>query len=196
MIKKIALTGNIGSGKSTIAKIFQIMGVPVFLADDEAKKNFNNPKIIETLKNTFGIEIIDSLNNIDKKKLARIVFNDKIQLQKLNSIIHPLVFRQFEEWIKFQDTDFVIFESAIIFEYKFECLFDKIITVTAPESERLQRVKTRDNVSETEVTARIKNQMNEKEKEIKSDFVINNSSKNLILPQILEILKLLKNGNK
>lgn len=195
MIKKIALTGNIGSGKSTIAKIFDIMGIPVFLADNEAKKNFNNPKIIEILQQTFGNEIIDSPNNIDKRKLATIVFNDKTQLQKLNSIIHPLVFQQFEEWLNIQKSDIVIFESAIIFEYQFENLFDKIITVTAPESERIQRVKKRDNATESEVTARIKNQIDEKEKQIKSDFVIENSSKSLILPQILEILKLLKNGN-
>ena len=132
MIKKIALTGNIGSGKSTIAKIFNILGIPVFLADDEAKKNFYKSEIIDILIQTFGNEIIDSHNNIDKKKLAAIVFNNKIQLLKLNSIIHPLVFQQFEEWIKRQNTDIVIFESAIIFEYQFEHLFDKIRYMKSP----------------------------------------------------------------
>ncbi len=117
-------------------------------------------------------------------------------LESVNKYKEKEYLEQFEEWIKRQNTDIVIFESAIIFEYQFEHLFDKIITVIAPESERILRVKNRDKATESEVTARIKNQMDEKEKQIKSDFVIENSSKSLILPQILEILKLLKNGNK
>ncbi len=196
MIQKIGLTGNIGSGKSTISKAFEIISqIPIFNADDFAKLNYQNPIVLHQIEKSIGEKITDINNHIDKKKLATIIFNDPAKLQIVNSIIHPLVFEQFEEWIKKQNSKIVFFESAIIFENNFQHHFDQIILVKAPLDERIKRVIERDSLTEIEVLAKIKNQWDEDKKEKKSKFIIENASKFLILPQILEILNQLQNGN-
>jgi dephospho-CoA kinase len=172
--KIVGLTGGIGSGKTTMAKYFADQGIPVYIADDEAKKIMLMPDVAKAVLNAFGKE---ALNNgvPDKKKLADIVFANPEKLEILNSIIHPKVREHFYEWVKKQkDEVFVIKEAAILFEsgsYK-DC--DKIILVTAPREIRIKRVMERDSISEGKVLERIANQWDDEKKKALSDYIINN----------------------
>ena len=174
--KIIGLTGGIGSGKTTIARYFESLGVPVYIADDEAKKILFTPGAIDELKAAFGQEIFsDSVP--DRQKLAALVFNDPEKLKILNAIIHPKVQEHFTNWVNnYKDKSFVIKEAAILFEsgsYK-DC--DKIILVTAPEEVRIQRVMRRDNVSREMVKERMQNQWSDTKKSALSDYIITNTS--------------------
>lgn len=192
MAKIIGLTGGIGSGKTTIARLFEAEGIPVYISDDEAKKIMLSPITVEKVKQEFGDRVIDN-NQIDRKVLSEIVFNNPEQLKKLNSIVHPLVKKHFDDWVKQNSNHpFVIKEAAILFESGSYKYCDKIITVTAPEEIRILRVIKRDNVNREEVLRRIGNQISEKERIERSDFVIHNEDKNTAKEQFLEILKILK----
>ena len=189
---KVGLTGNIGSGKSTISNIFSILGVPVYNADNEAKKILDSQNTIPKLLENFGVEIINSDNTINKKKLAEIVFNNKAKLNKLNAIIHPLVMDDFNKWcLKLTDAAYVINESAILVETGLYKQFDKLITVISPEIMRIERVMKRDSCEREKVIERIKNQLKEEEKMKVSDFIINNNEKDLVIHQVLLIHKAL-----
>jgi dephospho-CoA kinase len=172
----IGLTGGIGSGKTTMAKYFASKGIPVYIADDEAKKVMLSPAVIKEIGKAFGEEVLTD-GVPDKKKLADVVFNDPEKLQLLNSIIHPKVREHFYEWVQQQkDAVFVIKEAAILFEsgsYK-DC--DKIILVTAPLGVRIKRVMERDNISREKVLERIANQWDDEKKGEMSDYIINNIS--------------------
>ncbi|MCB0442427.1 MAG: dephospho-CoA kinase [Flavobacterium sp.] len=174
MTKIIGLTGGIGSGKTTVAKMFMEKGVPVYIADDKAKKVMESQMIIEQIKNAFGGEIISN-KCVDRVKLAQIVFNKPDKLEMLNKIIHPAVQKNFKEWLKLNETaPFVMKEAAILFEtggYK-QC--DKIITVVAPKIIRLERVIRRDKVDKLSVQQRMNNQWTDEKKIELSDFVIEN----------------------
>ena len=191
MAKIIGLTGGIGSGKTTIARLFEAENVPVYIADEEAKKIMELSKTVSQIQLHFGNEaVID--NKVNKKYLSQIVFNNPKELEKLNSIIHPLVKLHFDEWIKKQKTSFVIKESAILFEsgnYKY-C--DKVITVFASEKTRIARVMSRDNFSKQEVEQRIKNQWSDAKKIELSDYYIENENLKDAKSQFDEILKKLK----
>jgi dephospho-CoA kinase len=193
MTKIIGLTGGIGSGKSTIARHFASLGVPVYIADDEAKKLMNTPEIISKITTTFGNGIIKN-GIIDKKSLANIVFQNPEKLKKLNSIIHPAVKKHFNKWLHFhKEQPIVIKEAAILFEsgsYK-DC--DAIITVSAPLEERIHRVINRDNTTKEAILDRINNQWTDEQRISKSDYVIINITLNEALKQVEEILKLLNN---
>lgn len=171
----VGLTGGIGSGKTTIASMFRELGVPVYLADPEARKLMaSSPVIKEKIVAAFG-EAAYANGMPDNKFLAAIVFKKKEKLQQLNAIIHPEVQKHFSEWCKQQKAPYVLKEAAILFEsgsYK-DC--DTIITVTAPEALRIQRVMERDNATEAMVRARIKNQWADEKKIALSDFVIENT---------------------
>ncbi len=194
MTKIIGLTGGIGSGKTTIAKHFASLGVPVYIADDEAKKLMDNPEIITELKSVFGDEIIEN-EKIDRKALAQIVFQNPKKLKKLNSIIHPAVKLHFENWLNsHKNHPIIIKEAAILFEsgsYK-DC--DAIITVTSPLEERINRVMKRDNTSRESILHRINNQWTDEQRISKSDYVISNISVKEALKQAEGILKLLNNS--
>lgn len=176
MPKIIGLTGGIGSGKTTVAKEFMALGIPVYIADDEARKIMDSSKVLEIIKENFGIEIFDG-EVLNRKKLADIVFENPEKLQKLNQIIHPLVKQKFDEWLQKNDkVHFVLKEAAILFEsgsYK-DC--DKIITVTAPLDIRIQRVMSRDNSNYDAVLNRINNQWTDEMRIAKSDYIIENIS--------------------
>lgn len=192
MTKIIGLTGGIGSGKSTVARYFESKGISIYIADDEARKLTDSPEVSGAIVETFGNNILDN-GIINRKALSEIVFNNAINLQKLNSIIHPAVQLHFEEWLKNHSEEaFIIKEAAILFEsgsYKF-C--DKIIVVEAPEEIRLQRVIKRDSVSEDSVKARMRNQWTDEMRAAKSDFVIVNVDLDTMKLQVDLILKKLK----
>lgn len=192
MTKIIGLTGGIGSGKTTIARLFEAEGIPVYIADEEAKKIMQLPETISRIESVFGAEVIVN-DQIDKKKLSEIVFNNPEKLKKLNSIIHPLVKKHFDNWVKKQKNPFVIKEAAILFESGSYKYCDKIITVIASEETRVKRVMQRDNCTKEEVLNRIKNQWSDSQKISKSDYIIENESITEAKIQFQEILKKLKN---
>ena len=194
MTKIIGLTGGIGSGKTTIAKHFASLGIPVYIADDEAKKLMDNSEIIAKLQAVFGNEIIEN-QKIDRKALAQIVFQNPKKLKILNSIIHPAVKKHFTDWLStYKNHPIIIKEAAILFEsgsYK-DC--DSIITVTSPLEERVNRVMKRDNASRESILDRINNQWTDEQRISKSDYIITNISVNEALTQAEEILKTLNNS--
>lgn len=190
---KVGLTGGIGSGKSYVGEIYKKLNIPVFSADDAAKEIINsNDQIKKKIINYFGKDIYLENGVIHRKKLANIIFNNDIALQKINSIIHPEVRKAFNYWAKQQSSKYVIQESAILFESKQHVFFDKVITVTAPLQIKIDRVTKRDNISVELVKQRINKQLDDNIKMGKSDFIINNDGKNMILPLIIEIHNKLK----
>lgn len=192
MTRIIGLTGGIGSGKSTVAKYLASKGIAVYIADVEAKKLMDSQDVIEEIKDYFGEKVISKKGKIKRKTLAKIVFNDKEKLSKLNSIVHPKVKEHFTEWVLLHKNEpFVIKEVAILFETNGHLDCDKVILVTAPEDVRLMRVMQRDNVSKEDVLARMNNQMSEEEKIAKSDYVIHNIALNDTYNQIDKLLKII-----
>lgn len=185
----IGLTGGIGSGKSTILKEFQSFGIPVYIADDEAKALMNRSKVIRRkLIELFGKDAYLD-NKLNKPYLSSKIFNDRSMLSKMNAIVHPKVAAHFKRWLKNQDSDYVIKEAAIIFENNLESHYNFIITVVADENSRIQRVMMRDNTSIEKVKSIIKNQLSDAEKIKKSDFVILNDDLVDAKKQALEIHK-------
>jgi dephospho-CoA kinase len=188
---KIGLTGGIGSGKTTVAQIFTVLSVPVYYADQAAKDLMNtSEELKEQIIQAFGYQSYKD-GKLDRAYIANIVFADEKKLDLLNSIVHPATIRDGEEWMKKQNTPYAIKEAAIIFEAGLEKNFDYIIGVTAPEALRLQRVAERDHTSSEKVLERMGQQMNEKEKMDRCDFVIVNDGVQAILPQVLAIHKTL-----
>lgn len=187
---KVGITGGIGSGKTTVCRIFEMLGIPVFYADTVSRNLVQqNPEVIAAIKTSFGNGIYqDALLNT--KALAKIVFNDPEKLRKLNSIVHPSVFRMFNEWIaKHAGYAYVLKEAALIFETNAHLTLDAVIVVTAPESMRIKRVMQRDGATEADVQQRMKQQMPEAEKRKQATFIIHNDESELLIPQILAIHK-------
>jgi len=193
MTKIIGLTGGIGSGKTTIANHLKSFGFPVYNSDDEAKKILYLPETISTLKSVFGIRIFTN-DWLDKQKLSKLVFNHPDQLKLLNQIIHPTVKLDFEKWlIANSNSPLIIKESAILFEsgsYK-DC--DAIISISAPQELRIQRVLDRDCLTYEEVISRINNQWTDEMRKNKSDYVVDNQDIEKACAQTEKIIKLLLN---
>ena len=170
----VGLTGGIGSGKTTVAKFFEDLGVPVYIADEEAKKLMARSKVIKRkLVHLFGEKAY--VNNVlNKPFIANIIFNDKSCLQKMNAIIHPRVARHFEKWVAKQNTPYVIKEVAILFENGGHEKCDVVITVTAPKTIRLKRLLSRDNTTHEKIEAIMKNQWTDNQKLELSDYSIEN----------------------
>lgn len=190
---KVGITGGIGSGKSTACKIFARLGISIFEADIEAKKILNNnPEIKAELIDAFGNEVFFEDKTLNRKYLAGIVFNDKKSLEKLNSIVHPAVRTAFKNWLEKQKSPYIVYEAAILFESGFYKMMDKNITVVTDESERIERVMKRDNMSLELVKQRINNQWTDEQRKKLADFVIGNNNNELIVPQIVDIDKKLR----
>tara|TARA_B110001452_G_scaffold62108_1_gene48884 strand:+ start:278 stop:874 length:597 start_codon:yes stop_codon:yes gene_type:complete len=176
MSKIIGLTGGIGSGKSTVARMFESFGVPVYISDDEAKILMESSKSIrQSLVLLFG-ENAYANGVLNRVFIASKVFNDSTLLSKLNAIVHPEVRVHFESWLKKQKSPYVIKEVAILFETNSQSNFDFIISVVAPVEERVQRVMKGHQKTEQEVRSIIKNQLPDTEKIKLSNFVIYNNS--------------------
>ena len=187
-MKKIGLTGNIGSGKTFVCKVFEALGIPVYYADLKARNILNSPEVIREIALVFGLSVVVDNNEIDRKKLGDIVFADKGELEKLNQIIHPKLRADFVKWVEnHQQSPYVLQEAAILFENGFDKMMDETICVSAPKELRLQRVMSRDHAQEKEVLARMKSQWSDKKKENLADYIIVNNGIEMILPQILEI---------
>jgi len=193
-MQKLGLTGAIGSGKTTVAKLFEMLGIPVFYADLEAHRVRSRPEISEQIIQHFGSKILTE-NQIDKRKLADVIFNDETALQWINGLIHPLVIAEFERWCTHVETHgraslpkFVIMEAALIYEANLEYLFDKIIVVDAPEDLRISRVMKRENVSKQEVLQRMSKQIPAEEKRKKADIIIHNDEQHSLIEQVEKII--------
>jgi len=186
---KIGLTGGIGSGKSTIARIIEILGYPVYISDARASTLINQEEEIKTsLTALFGENIYLPDGQLDKKRVATIIFNNKEAIKQVNGIVHPVVIRDFATWCSAQQSPFVFFESAILFEAGLEHLFDYIILISTEMETRIQRVMSRDCVSREKVIERINNQMPDEIKQSRSDFVIYNNDDSKVVQQILSII--------
>lgn len=198
---KVGLTGSIGSGKSTIAKVFTLLGIPVYFSDIEAKKILDQPDVINIITRNPGMELLSSNGLIDRKRLADKIFNDNDALQWLNSIIHPRVWRHFLEWVDINNKKpYIIQESAIMLETGFSTFFDKVVVVTCPMEERINRVLYRDKMTRDQVLERMENQWPEELKVLKADHIVNNDDRSLAMPQIMalhkEFLELSKKMNQ
>ncbi len=187
-MKVIGLTGGIGSGKSCVLEIFKKIGISTYSADESAKKLISSDKkIIYSIKQLFGEDIYYE-NELNSKLVSKIVFKDKEKLKSLNSIIHPAVAKDFDNFcFKHRDESYIVKEAAIIFETKSENLFNKIIYVKAPKEIRIDRVMHRDNLSRVDVLNRIQNQINETSIIDKCDFIIDNINFTELEKKVLEI---------
>lgn len=189
-MKKIGITGGIGSGKTYVSEVFSSLGIPVFNADVESKRLISSSdKLISLVKDSFGNDIYTN-GVLDKKKLASIVFSDKEKLENLNNIVHPIVKQEFIDWCKKQNSSYVIKEAAILFESSSDKGLDAVICVSAPLNIRIDRAVKRDGSSEKEIKNRIENQISQEEKENLSDYIIVNDGVQSLLPQILKIHQL------
>ncbi len=186
---KIGITGNIGSGKTTVSKVFELLGIPVFYADYQAQKLMTeNAVLVNAIRKTFGAEAYFADGSLNRKYLSGIVFNQEIELKKLNALVHPAVFRAFEVWAEdYQHKKYVLKEAALLFESGSDQQCDRTIVVSAALDVRIQRVMQRDKISKTEVLRREEKQLPQAEKEAKADFIVQNDANMLVIPQVLKI---------
>ncbi len=182
---KIGLTGGMGSGKTTVSKIFSVLGIPVFYADDVAKNIMNEDAALrQNIINTFGIEAYVN-NTLNRKYIANIVFNDRYKLDRLNALVHPVTLAAADKWFNLQTSPYVIKEAALMFEAGAAAHLDYVIGVYAPQHLRLQRVMQRDSSTREQVLARMNSQIDETIKMKLCDFVIINDERQAVLPQVL-----------
>lgn len=189
---KIGLTGGIGSGKTTVARIFGILGIPVYYADDAAKELMNkNTSLKNSIIQHFG-ETSYNNGELNRKYLASIVFNSKEKLELLNSLTHPVTIQDAEKWMNKQTTPYVIKEAALLFESGAAEHLDFIIGVYAPQHIRVKRVMARDGLSAEEVMKRVSRQIDEEMKMKLCNFVISNNEQQLVIPKVIELDKKFK----
>lgn len=192
------MTGNIGSGKTTIATIFKILGIEVYNSDQAGHRILNDSTTIPQLVSLLGEEILDSNKKPIRSKIAAKVFNNNNLLEQLNAIIHPLVQADFKRWTEERiDTPFIIKESAILFEAGIDTTCDSTIVVTAPETLRIERVLKRDHLTEADIKSRISKQWAEEKKISLASYIIKNDGESFVIPQVVDIYsKLMKESQK
>jgi dephospho-CoA kinase len=188
---KIGITGNIGGGKTTVSKIFEVLEIPVFYADDAAKKvMIEDIILVDAIKSAFGNEAYFNDGSLNRKHIASIVFNDEAELSKLNSVVHPAVFRAFDTWVsQIKNAPYVMKEAALLFESTSYKMCDYSIMVTAPLELRIERVLKRDGLTCTEIESRNAKQFSEEKKTQLADFVVRNDDTELVIPQVMELHK-------
>lgn len=184
---QVGLTGGIGAGKTTVAKIFEVLGVPVFNADVEAKKIMNtDEQLKQDIISHFGVEsYVDNLLN--RKYIADIVFNNAFKLEQLNVIVHPATIKHYNNWVQQQKSSYVIKEAALMFEAGSATNLKYVIGVFAPKHIRYKRVMQRDNTTKEQVEARMKNQIDDNIKMKLCDTIIINDEQQLITTQVLQL---------
>ena len=191
-MKRIGLTGNIGSGKTTVASCFEILGIAVFNADKQAKLLMNKDvNLKQSLIAEFGKEVYLD-NELNRKYLSKLAFNDDLVLKRLNALVHPVVQEAFEKWSIQQSGAYVIKEAAILFESNTYQSLDATICISCPEEIRLKRILKRDDLSEKDLRQRMSHQWAEEKKISLSDYVITNDDSSLVMPQILSVHSALK----
>lgn len=197
MSLKIGLTGGIGSGKTTVARIFELLAVPVYYADQASKRLYQtDPQLMADLKKYFG-EDIYSEGQLNRSKLAGIVFGDKEKLERLNNLVHPPTIRDAEQWFSRQTAPYVIKEAALLFESGSVKGLDYVIGVYAPVHLRIKRVMDRDGIKKQDVENRMQKQLSETLKMKLCDFVITNDEQELVIPQVISLhQKLLERAAK
>lgn len=185
----IGITGGIGSGKSTVARIFEILGVPIYYADDRAKSLMElSPELIMSIKNAFGTDAYLENGKLDRSYLAKEVFSDPEKVKTINALVHPAVRKDFENWAGIQKSAYVLKEAALIFETEGHKKLDFVINVSAPLKVRVARVLSRDPYrSMSQVNQMIDQQLPDEKKNAMADFVIKNVDNKLLIPQVLKI---------
>ncbi len=188
-MKVVGITGGIGSGKSVVCSVFRTLGVPVFDADQEAKKVYdNNPDLLEKIKKEFPESVFDKNGKIDKKKMSEIVFSEPEKLKQLNAWVHPLVKKNFLQWcVSNAEASYVVKEAAILFESGSHKDCDRVIAVVSPLELRIQRVRERDRKTKNEIEKIIENQWSDEERTSRADFTIKNDENEMLIPQVLLI---------
>lgn len=189
---KIGVTGNIGSGKTTISKVFLALGVPVYFSDEQARKFYYEDSVRQSLINRFG-EGVFLDNELNRSVLASLIFNNSEHLSFINSLIHPRVANDFLNWCKTQDSPYILMESAIMFENGFNLLVDKTLCVIAPFEQRLKRAISRDGSNQDLVLQRMKNQSCQSELMVRCDYIIDNEDNMMVLSRVLELDNLFRN---
>lgn len=185
---KIGITGGIGSGKSTVSKIFEILGIPVFYADAEAKLLMQQDlKLIAQIKSEFGAQAYLANQVLNSAYIAQLVFNNNNKLAKLNALVHPAVYNAFELWVSKQKSIYVLKEAALLFESGSYLQNDYNILVSSPLELRMARVIKRDRVTKEQVLARMQAQFTEEQKRDLANFYIQNNEQELLIPQVLSI---------
>lgn len=185
---KLGITGGIGSGKSVVARLLELRGVPVYIADAESKRLVDSsPEIRERLITLFG-EALYAAGTLDRRMLASLIFGDAERLARVNAIIHPAVRRHFEAWARRQKVPLCAIESAILFESGFDRTVDASLMVYAPRALRIQRASTRDAAPLAEIERRIDSQMPDEEKRRRADYVILNDDCHALIPQVERLL--------
>ncbi len=185
----VGITGGIGSGKTTVCSIFRQLGVPVYEADVEARKLYDlEPEIPDRIKKEIAEETFDKKGKLDKRKLSELVFQDEVLLKKLNKIVHPHVIRHFAEWKKqYSGAAYLLKETAILFESGANQDCDRVINISAPVELRIRRVIQRDKRTREDVEQIMLRQWSDEEKIKRSDFVVVNDEREMVVPQVLEI---------
>lgn len=194
---KVGITGGIGSGKTAVCRVFELLDISIYYADSEAKQLMDNEVIKAQVVDLFGTAVLTATDTIDRKLIAELVFKNKKLLEQLNVIIHPAVSKHFLEWCKGKINElYILKEAAILFESSSSKECDRIITVTSPLELKISRVMQRDDVSAEKVIERIKNQTDDDYKIKHSDYVIMNDERELLIPQVIRIHELLISENK
>ena len=189
---RIAVTGNIGTGKTTVCKVFESLGIHVYYADMEAKKFYRQESVIQAVKKLFGDDVFTAEGNLDAENLASIVFGDEQKIKQLNAIIHPLVLEDYLQWAKAHKNEaYTIYESALLFESGFIKHFHSSILVTAPPDLARHRVFSRSGVSKADFDRRLAMQMPQDQKSELASYIIVNDESSPLIPRIMEIHKLL-----
>ncbi len=192
---KVGITGGIGSGKSTVCEFFKVIGIPVFTADTEAKAIMErSPAVRDQLTKLFGKDIYLPDRRLDRRKLAQLIFPAPALLEKVNAIVHPEVRKYFLEWLQKQNTGYIVYEAAILFETGFHTFMDFTILVTAPEEERIKRVMAREQTTDEDIRNRISKQWPDERKIKLANYILNNNNRELIIPQLVELDKRFKHG--
>jgi len=186
---KVGVTGGIGSGKTTVCKVFELLGIPVFYADDVAKSIMQTDPVLKTaLLNTFGENAYTKDGMLNRAYISSIVFNDKQELEKLNSLVHPAVLRAFDNWVlEHHESPYVIKEAALLYESGGFKMCNKSILVIAPTLIKMNRVKLRDGISEEDIQLRMNRQFSDEMKIKYADHILNNDEKQLLIPQIIHL---------
>jgi len=186
---KIGITGNIGSGKTTVSRLFELLGIPVFYADDAAKNIMvTDPLLISQIREAFGDESYFADGTLNRKHIAGIVFNDQQRLAQLNSLTHPAVFRAFDKWAALiDDAPYIVKEAALLFESSSYKMCHRSVMVTAPLEIRVKRVMQRDGITRAEVESRNARQFTEEKKISLADYIVKNDDTELVIPQVLKL---------